>query len=243
MDQLKASIDDHLRLADVKALEMVRCLENAKKLQDEIDSASGVDKVTAKLEDNLARLASTNWNFHRFANGAIEFVSRTDVILRYIKEAAGLKYELNCGKFKATFPLSSMQVLVTGHERTTQRPGTMSLNIHPHVKANGTVCFGNGADTYNRLVMQGDFVGVLQLLDKMLPHYNSGSPYINIEAFKANLAERDRLEQEAHVKKEAQAAAIARGETLPPELADQEILDDDPDFTDDVIWEEGGANE
>lgn len=230
---MESKVKSEIEQADAHMRELVNRLRNARKCQEDVDNMKGQDFATRTLE-LCNKLGETNWNFHVFANGWLEFVSRTDVILRHIEEKAGLRYELNCGKFRARFNMADMQVNVVGLERTVPRG-----HIHPHVNQGGSVCFGNGADAYHQAVVSGDFIVVLKLLDNMLPHYNSASPYISIVSFKAALDERDRLEREAHAKKEkAKAAGIPEGASID----DEEILDDDPDFVDDIEWSDGEAD-
>lgn len=230
--------------ADAFMLNVQSCLSQARKLQEEIDAISGMDPAE-RIKAVVEKLAGTNWNFHKFGGNTLEFISRSDVMLRHIDPKAGFHYELNCGKFRLCVSLSNMQIKVYGHERTAYAEYDCAF-IHPHISSTSSICWGNGADTAHEAQVSGDIIKLIQLIDNLLPHYNADSPYIKIEEFKRKLEKRDEREKKKHEEKEKAAKAGATPGATPEAPAaglDLDILDDEPEFTDDIEWEEGESND
>ncbi len=223
LESIKNTVKDNMRQAGDYDRAALDYLTRARKAQEQLEDMTNFDPAK-RIQDVIEQLQFTNWNFHKFHSNCLEFVSRSDVMLRHIEPKAGINYELNCGKYLARINLSSMTMSMLRYERNA--PTTCVP--HPHVKSDGHICFGNAADAYNKAVVAGDIVALLKILDAMLPNYNPASPYTSIENFKIALQERDRLEKEAYGKKNKTGEDVA--------ITDQDILDDEPEFHDDIEW-------
>lgn len=226
--QAKASITARLATHTLNAADYNRRANSelalARNLNEQLELMDGSGASETRMTKIMDALASTNWNFHRINGTKLEFISRTEVMLRHIEPKAGMHYELNCGKFKVSIDLNGMYVNLQRHERCA-----VGGHWHPHVDSQGTICFGNGAATYNQAVVNGDVLAILQLIDKLLPNYGD-QPYVTINNFKKGIDERDRLEREAYGKAKGQKTTQAGT------ADDQEILDDEPAFDDNLEW-------
>lgn len=228
---------NHIRQATEYYQHAQNQLGEARKMREQIELMEGTDD-TKRLQELVDGIAATNWNFHEFKNGYMFFVSRSDIILRHIEPKAGLNYELNCGKFKLEIKMDNMSVRMLAFERCVPA-GAPFTNIHPHVNTSGGVCFGNGEATAAEARVSGDILKMLRLLDALLPNYGE-VPFIGIKDFKRAIDYRDRLERENYGK----AKEGEKGAPQSPEaIDDQEILDDEPDFTDEDIEWTGGEDE
>ena len=136
------------------------------------------------VDEFLNGIKDTNWKFLGMSGYWMEFVSRTDIILRHYEAANDRHYELNCGKFKLRLRTNESRMELHSYENCV-----MSGPLHPHVNG-GSVCFGNAQADANAALISGDYLKIMQLLDRMLPHYG-GNPYVNIHTFEARLKERD----------------------------------------------------
>ncbi len=193
-------------------------LHKARKIEEELEAFTEFPHEK-RIEAILAALPALNWNFHKITGEKLEFVSRADIMLRHIEPKAGLNYELNCGKFRTVIHLSQMTPKVLPYQHCI--PAEISPHIHPNVDCSGT-------HTAIEATVKGDIVALLRLLDALLPNYGS-PPYVNIKDFKNHIDQRDKLERENYGKKEKEAEGFN---------LDQEILDDEPEFTDDNDWPE-----
>lgn len=238
--QVEREVADLRARATVRMNEAMFLLSSAFTKREELNAIRGKDtswRITSLMEG----LPATNWDFMRSSGALIYFVSRTDVILRHIDKTAGLHYELNCGKFMLRFDLTNMSVKMFCHERNAPSHEG-ETNLHPHISTSGTVCWGNASDAVGIAMTNGDILKILQIIDNMLPHYNPSSPYITIEDFKTALGRRDKREREKHAQKEKQKEAAA---TAAPggNAEDIDILDDEPDFVDDIGWDNDADEE
>jgi hypothetical protein len=228
IDSNVASAMDFLRRANDSLI-------MARKMREEAEALSTPDAFALRLKAVVDGLPSTNWNFHKFANNTLEFVSRSDIMLRHIEPKAGLHYELNCGKFRLAFRLDQMVPKLFAHERCV--PSGVSgvhPNIHPHVSTMNEICFGNAAASYAQAQVSGDILAIIKIIDALLPNYGD-QPFVSIANFKKAIEERDRREKENYGKKKE--APGSSGAT------DEDILDDEPEFFDDIEWSDGSSDE
>lgn len=235
LEALRRRVSEYLAEHDALVGSAYDYLSRARKTREEIDMIEGGDLSQKMVDDLIKALQETNWNFHKYnGRNVIEFVNRADVMLRYIEPKAGIRYELNCGKYKISVNLDTMQEMMAGHMGTVTND--IVRNIHPHIAETGRVCWGNAEQTIRDAKLRGDLATVLRVTDSLLQNYNEASPYVRIPEFATAIRIRDERERSKHGQK-AKAKTAADGDVY----EDQEIFDDEPDFEDD--YEEGENDE
>lgn len=177
-------------------------------------SDNGSDLIVSGIDEAIKQ---TNFDFLEVDGRKIVFVHRADLILRYINPSAGIRYELNCGKFQVSIDFSSMNVEVTGYSNYV--PNNINAHIHPHIDNEGGICWGNASQDYRDAAQVGDVGKILRIIDALLQTYNEDSPYISINMFAQCINERDERERIKH-------------ETPQEEEECEEVFDDEEDFED-----------
>lgn len=240
MESLKADMEIHVSKATDLQARAVESLRIAREKRCEIDIISGKN-ILDGFNSIISGLSSTNWNFHRMRGGILEFVSRSDIILRHIDQKAGLHYEINCGRFLASFGVKDSSFKILPHKNTTKLLYENDY-IHPHISRLGNVCWGNASDASNDAMVNGDVITLLKLLDNMLPHYNSESPYIAIDRFAEWARIRDERLSESHEQEIKEKTENEEFSAHEDEIDWEPIGDtDEPDESNDM--EDGGSDE
>lgn len=238
LSDMEKRIESLMYTAQQSATHMQTTLSEARKERINLEVFKGEDQ-TKFIPDVMQAITESNWNFHRFHGGNMEFINRTDVFLVYTNRKTNESYSVNCGKFKVVININNMSLIV--YKSSHNIIGTTSTHMHPHCLDSHTPCWGNAAGLYQKLVLTGDIGGVLKLIDSLLANYNPDSPYIEIHRFAQLAKERDereaaeygqRKEREARAKDAPQPTTTGDGnewddeDTIDDEL-EEEFIDDD----------------
>lgn len=199
-------------------------IRQARTKELEISDITGADQ-TVYVEKMIESLSETNFNFHRYFEGdnMIEFVNRSDVILKYQDARLGLDYALNCGKYKLRINLNEMGVKLSKHINNVG-----GNEMHPHALHDHRPCWGNAADTITNAMIAGDVATIIRVVDSLLTNYNPSSPYIGINDFQRRVVERDeRMAKEYGQRLNQKGAPSTQEEWIDDETLDDEPLDED----------------
>lgn len=132
------------------------------------------------LDEIMAILRDTFWEFHDFDGRCISFLTRTDVVLTEINPAAGLNIRLNMGKFRAALPLDN-----PGDLRVFPHSGNTLVNRypHPHVGQDGWLCWGNASAQSANFAAAGQLSQLMRLLSSLLTSYSAEAPFVSLVRF------------------------------------------------------------
>ncbi len=101
------------------------------------------------------------------------------VYMRFFKPAAGIDMNVDMGSFEVQYVPSQAVIKVMKHEDNLVHGST----YHSHVNSNGTVCWGNAADTYQKSMLERTPSKVFPALRTILQNYNETSPYVTIDNY------------------------------------------------------------
>lgn len=132
-------------------------------------SGFNTDFPTDKLTDIFTSFIN-NKMYNRFVFHDTYFEAYTDEIWC---ENYGKKYYI--GKFKVVVDLSGK---VKMHNIVLEK--RVDDNDHPHICA-GIPCLGNIKEIVPKMIYNGDFIGLLNLLHQFLITYNPAGPYTSLE--------------------------------------------------------------
>lgn len=102
-----------------------------------------------------------------------------DTIVHWVDKAKGIDMSVNLGRYAVKINLGTSAVSITTHKNNIKAHGFP----HPHVKANGAVCWGNAKDHVTRAMQMGNLGDVLDICDLLLKEYNDTSPYTSLKNF------------------------------------------------------------
>ena len=224
-------IADMIARAENDAINRLRsAFDYQKSAQREIEIAARSRMSIAGLSGNTPNIAEqvqtinegSFWEYDGMepgANLAIAMKTRNDVVCTHKNPSAGIDISVNLGKFRATFDMGSVNLLVFGCGDNVAVGGYN----HPHISYNGRVCWGNGQEAANKATANMQLVQLFTLLSSVLVNYNSGNPYRSLEDFRgASMSSeeresRERLEQAARDRSDAERAAREREDTECPD--------------------------
>lgn len=112
------------------------------------------------------------------SNNKVLFLSQP-VILRYKREAQGIDYCVNMGRYMLHWTMGRADVRIYGDEGTADVQGT----THPHIMNSGTVCWGSAGSTISKALVHQDIYTILDVAQAILHVYNPDSPYTRLEEF------------------------------------------------------------
>lgn len=162
----------------------------------------------SNLTDEIEKISENQfWQFEKITSGdspVLYLQTTTECVVRHRENS------LNFGKFRAKISLGDPYIWVL--------PLSNNLHYnfeyyHPHVSGSGQVCWGNASSTVTENLVDGKLSNVVQLLQSLLMHYNSESPYASHETF-VNNGRRLHNYNRFYVVEEDQRQARARGEDV-----------------------------
>lgn len=172
--------DHHARATD--------CVRRCWLLQTEIDQLSvAVSEANNPLEAELLGILESGWDFLDFSGDAVDFVTRSEVVVSEKNPAAGIDITVNLGKFRARLNLGSADVRVYVHQDNTM----VSNFYHPHINHGGQPCWGNVSLNAAKCQAERSIKSLFEILLALLHSYSAEAPYRPLNDFYTAKARRD----------------------------------------------------
>jgi len=147
----------------------------AQRLYDQL-SGTGPD-----IAGQLQRIITTGqWELVSISDdGLLLMKTRLPVTINYSNPAEGTNLSVNLGFFSGEVRLSDGRVRVLPAFGNV----TVDSHSHPHVRPDGTVCWGDAQSRLTEACSNLDVETVFNLIIGMLSQYNPNSPYIGLQRF------------------------------------------------------------
>lgn len=186
--ELEAKKDSSFKRVDEVILVWTRelgvvadCIRRIKTLNGTEDK-NGLDKQVKEVVENPF------YTFLKIDGESIVFTTQ-EVIMRWQKKKANLSYEFNLGSFLVYITPSAGKAQIFSHENNITR----GSYIHPHIRGDGGVCWGNAEGAIRQIAELGDIRPAMAAIEGLLHTYNEESPYASIEHFYEAFEEKKKL--------------------------------------------------
>lgn len=153
----------------------------AQKLRQAVEKQKAIETVGLMPEplDELRKvLAQGVWDFWTVNHQGMQVVSKVDCVARHVMPSAGVNRTINFGRFRVVIGWDG-QITVKPHQNNLYSDRA----IHPHVYAEGGVCFGDASGRVALMIAQGETAQVMGVLWEVLSNPNNGSPIVAIEHY------------------------------------------------------------
>lgn len=186
----RSRIDEMVASAEAKKTEHLNNVEvYSKRCNDELakvakctmdlialKGGAGVDFVKQVMEV----VQNPFYELHKVTNEFIEFTTK-NVILRWEKKAAAVKYEIDLGQFLVRIYPTRGDANVFPFKDNIRARGNYP---HPHIQSmEGRMCWGNAIDSIRKMATDFDIRPAMQAIEAFLHTYNEGSAYSDIYRF------------------------------------------------------------
>lgn len=196
LDRVQSQYRDHIK----------PYMEKAAEVQRQLDAMTGISQdFTTAIEEVVSK---GFFSYDSFTDGVLTFVTNRDAVLFYDNHRPRLS--CNLGKFKISWNIAEGRYKIRGHENTTEVDG----KIHPHIMADGNICWGRASQQVTALLAELRIAELLELTANMLFHYNHDDPYLKLEYFRAKqiqLNYQELVRSETKTIEDAKAAFQAEG--------------------------------
>ncbi len=164
--------NEQLRLATVKRLECLALKDGEKTLGDKIRSEiSAVIKAGTWV--NPVVEGTTLW-----------LNTKSDVVISYKNNSAGIDAEVNCGKLSARITFPDFRIYVYPYANNIILRHNGQHYWHPHVNYEGSICWGSAVPQITEWTPKAEFSKLFEILHSLLFNYNDAAPYVNIVTLK-----------------------------------------------------------
>lgn len=139
-------------------------------------------RPATSILDAVNKLISEKfWVFESYKDGALSLVTAQDVVMSEINPSAGINRTVNLGKYLMRYDVKTASLKVLRHSQNILRDGTF---YHPYIYKDGTICWGNAANTAYKLLAEGALYEVGGLLSALLVTYApDATPYVHLYDF------------------------------------------------------------
>jgi len=222
-ERLRRELEEQRESVQRRQERLNNAIAAAYETKQKIECFSGQSNLT----DEIEKISENQfWQFEKLVSRGdspvLYLQTTTECVVRHREDS------LNFGKFRAKISL--------GDPCITVLPFSNNLHYnfeyyHPHVSTGGQVCWGNASSTVNENLVDGKLSNVVQLLQSLLMHYNSESPYASYETF-VNSGRRLQNYSRFYVVEQDQRQARRRGEDVSVYPAVPLVVDENGETSD-----------
>ncbi len=120
------------------------------------------------------------WRLWQVHANSVDFVTVADVVLEHKNSAGGINSQINMGKYRVSYPMrEGASVVVSSFHNNI---GDRSM-LHPHVFADGRICWGSATQMVIKMLVTNDVSGVMELTANILLQLNPADPVQGLHYF------------------------------------------------------------
>jgi hypothetical protein len=156
--------------------------------QRKLDLSKGPDANKSNMLTYVEQIIAAGWwtfeeELSKFTtNSDCKLVFSTkDININYTRKDMGVEINLDMGKYYVNYYPYQNNITIDGKEFNTVAGGPYT---HPHINnyKNGSICWGNGKQTYLDSMQSGNPVRAFETLQSLIQAYGE-APFININSF------------------------------------------------------------
>jgi len=170
-------------LDEVKRLhtKMESNLQQATKFGIELSRMNGDDPSGLLKEEIAETLSQGYWINPVVEDNHLYLNTKSNVVISYINKQAKVDVELDVGQLAVKINLDTFEMWVIPYKKNIS---SQSRFFHPHVNANGSICWGDALSQVSQWRTELKLGSMLRMLYSLLYNYNSSNPYIDIVRLK-----------------------------------------------------------
>lgn len=201
-----------------------RAIAEAAKAKREIDGFE-----TGNYQDQIQQvdeiIAAGFWKCDKLDVGTSYLQFETDlIVLTQKNDAAKINIELPMGKFVCRLRMQddpiSLLVLAWDKIFSIEKSGNIILgsgHYHPHVNADGRVCFGTMLTDFTKAAIDRDLVKIMEFVRLAICRYYNNNPFVYLHSFRDELEARRTREQEKKKARDEGRSPERVAGPIPPE--------------------------